>query len=86
MNEVDEITMLEGDVCIPVLQKLHYDPEFCDCFTTFGREEDWLNYEDDSLQIVFERMCIQTKGKRVVGLRDYSVIPEVIYDKRENQQ
>lgn len=68
------------------LRKLHYDPESCDCFTTYGREEDWLHYEDDSLQIVFERMCIQTQGHRVVGLRDYSVIPEVIYDKRENQQ
>lgn len=67
------------------LQKLHYDPEFCDCFTTFGREEDWLNYEDDSLQIVFERMNIQTKGKRVVGLRDYSVIPAFVYDKRKTR-
>lgn len=67
------------------LQKLHYDPEFCDCFTTFGREEDWLYYEDDSLQIVFERMYIQTKGKRVVGLRDYSVIPAFVYDKRKTR-
>lgn len=67
------------------LQKMHYNREFNDCFTTYGREEDWLHYEDDSLQIVFERMCIQTQGHRVVGIRDYSVIPEVIYDKRKTR-
>lgn len=44
-----------------------------------------MTYEDDSLQIVFERMCIQTQGKRVIGFRDYSVIPEVIFDKRQKR-
>ena len=50
---------------------------------------DILNYEDDTLKIVFERMCIgfshDSNGKPRNSIRDYSVFPKIIYDKRKRR-
>lgn len=50
---------------------------------------DILNYEDDTLKIVFERMCIgfwkDQNGKPRNSIRDYSVVPKIIYDKRKKR-
>lgn len=50
---------------------------------------DILNYEDDTLKIVFERMCIgfwhDSYGKPRNCIRDYSVFPKIIYDKRKRR-
>ncbi|MBR4388075.1 MAG: hypothetical protein IKT00_02720 [Prevotella sp.] len=55
----------------------------------FDDSYDILNYEDDTLKIVFERMCIgfwkDPNGKPRNSIRDYSVVPKIIYDKRKQK-
>ncbi len=55
----------------------------------FDESYDILNYEDDTLKIVFERMCIgfwhDPNGKPRNCIQDYSVSPKIIYDKRKNR-
>ena len=50
---------------------------------------DILDYEDDTLKIVFERMCVgfrdDPNGKPLNSIRDYSVFPNIIYDKRKRR-
>ncbi|GEM_PF-5715718 len=50
----------------------------------YHRENQVLNYEDDSLMIVFSRLCFETDGSNhLIGLKDYSVIPLIVFDKRK---
>ena len=55
----------------------------------FDDDHDILNYEDDTLKIVFERMCIgfwdDPNGNPRNCIRDYSVVPKIIYDKRKKR-
>jgi GT2 family glycosyltransferase len=45
--------------------------------------------KDDTLKIVFERMCVgsslDSNGKPRNCIRDYSVFPKIIYDKRKRR-
>lgn len=52
---------------------------------TFGLENKLLQYEDDTLKIVFSRICFQTEGdNKLIKMRDYSVVPLIVYDKRKH--
>ena len=59
----------------------------CDKALVYEDSYDILNYEDDTLKIVFERMCVgfryDSNGKPRNCIRDYSVLPKIIYDKRK---
>ncbi len=53
---------------------------------TFGLENELLQYEDDTLKIVFSRLCFQTEGNnKLIGMRDYSIVPKIVYDKRKHK-
>lgn len=62
---------LDKDGCLPIL---------------YEQENKVLNYEDDSLQIVFSHLTFLTTGlNKPLGLMDYSAIPLVVYDKRKKR-
>ena len=72
-----------------ILKKARHE-DGCDIFLVLDDNNDILNYEDDTLKIVFERMCIgfwnDLNGKPRNNIRDYSVVPKIIYDKRKKNK
>ena len=67
-RQIQKIGGLHEDGTLPIL---------------YHRENEVLNYEDDSLMMVFSRLCFETDGSNhLIGLKDYSVIPLIVYDKR----
>lgn len=68
-RQIQKIGGLHEDGTLPIL---------------YHRENQLLSYEDDSLMIVFSRLCFETDGSNhLIGLKDYSVIPMIVFDKRK---
>ena len=68
------------------IQKLGGLDEDGQLFPLYNKEDKALLYEDDSLLIVFSRLCILTESpNHPIGIKDYSAVPMIVYDKRKKR-
>ena len=77
-----------GQILANILKKTGHEDGYGKALV-FDDSYDILNYEDDTLKIVFERMCIgfwrDPNRKPRNSIRDFSVFPKIIYDKRKKR-
>ena len=97
----NEYVTFRQELLLPYGYHISYDQILANMLKKTGHEDgygealvfddhyDILNYEDDTLKIVFDRLCIgffdDPNGKPRNCILDYSVVPQIIYDKRKKR-